>query len=124
LLVRSGVVRICQNDSTCVELNPEYKVNPKLRKVSLKPLKRGSLQAPTATEVNTRRMHVIHAAIVRVMKATQECTHQQLVAALLAQVNAKFKPEVALIKQAVETLIMEGYIRRLDDDFARYAFVV
>eukprot|EP00759_Apiculatamorpha_spiralis_P051314 PhF_6_TR517/c0_g1_i3/m.304/K03347/CUL1, CDC53; cullin 1 len=119
VLKRSGIVVVVD---VVVSLNPEYKPPPKLRRVSLRPVRRGVLAAPTVQEVNDRRTFVLRAAIVRILKSVRVCSHQELVVQILTQVQAKFKPELPLIKRAIERLIEEDYMERLEENSAMYKY--
>ena len=48
----------------------------------------------------------------------KELSHQQLVVETLSQLSSQFRPDVAMIKQRVESLIEREYLERIEDTAA------
>lgn len=65
----------------------------------------------------------IDAAIVRIMKARKRLEHQQLVAEVFKQLQARFHPEAIEIKRRIENLIEREYLERDQDDKRVYQYV-
>jgi cullin 3 len=63
---------------------------------------------------NDSRGFSIEAAIVRIMKQRKELGHQQLVAETVTQLASQFKPDIAMIKSRIESLIEREYLERID----------
>jgi len=64
---------------------------------------------------NDSRGFVIEAAIVRIMKQRQIMGHTQLITETLAQLSGQFRPDVAMTKKKIESLIEREYLERDDD---------
>ena len=62
------------------------------------------------------RKHALDAAIVRVMKAKKELNYEQLKTATIEAVRKHFVPEVGMIKQRIQGLVEQEYLRRDEDD--------
>ncbi|KAM3467387.1 Cullin-3 [Beauveria bassiana D1-5] len=77
-----------------------------------------SERTTTEEKNNETRAHIIDAAIVRIMKSRKELSHTLLVSEVLAQLAARFKPEVPFIKRRIEDLIGREYLERPDDEDA------
>ncbi|KAE8835863.1 hypothetical protein HRS9139_03961 [Pyrenophora teres f. teres] len=61
------------------------------------------------------RCFCIEAAIVRIMKQRKELSHQQLMSETITQLVGQFKPEVAMVKKRIESLLEREYIERIED---------
>lgn len=45
----------------------------------------------------------------------KELTHQKLIAEVIAQLTARFMPDVTMVKKRVESLIEREYLERIED---------
>lgn len=68
------------------------------------------------------RTIAIEAAIVRIMKARKELSHQQLISEVLSQL-AFFKPNPKVIKQRIEHLIEREYLERDQQQASVYRYL-
>ncbi|KAF2670876.1 Cullin-domain-containing protein [Microthyrium microscopicum] len=68
------------------------------------------------------RSFMCEAAIVRIMKQRKRLSHQQLLSETLAQLT-HFKPDVAMIKARIETLIEREYLQRDERDSTMYEYL-
>ncbi|KAI1609945.1 Cullin 3 [Exophiala viscosa] len=69
----------------------------------------------TQKKTDDERGHVIEAAIVRIMKSRKNLSHSQLMTETLAQLSARFQPDVNMIKKKIEGLIDREYLERGPD---------
>ncbi|CAL1696829.1 unnamed protein product [Somion occarium] len=70
----------------------------------------------TQSLIETDRKHVLDAAIVRVMKAKKELHNEQLKTGIIDAVKSHFVPSVQLIKERIDAMVEEEYIKRRHDD--------
>ncbi|OBZ79494.1 Cullin-4 [Grifola frondosa] len=77
----------------------------------------------TQTSIEGDRKHALDAAIVRVMKAKKELSYEQLKAATIDAVKNHFVPDVSTIKQRIQGLVEQEYLRRDEDDMNKYIYV-
>lgn len=77
----------------------------------------------TQTSIEGDRKHALDAAIVRVMKARKELHYEQLKAATIDAVKNHFVPEVSSIKQRIQGLVEQEYLRRDENDMNLYIYV-
>ncbi len=68
------------------------------------------------------RQNIIDAVIVRIMKARKTEKHIQLMEDCIKQVTI-FLPQPAMIKQRIESLIEREYLKRDDQDRAKYIYL-
>jgi cullin-4 len=73
--------------------------------------------------VESDRKYYLDAAIVRIMKARKELSYEQLKMATIAAVKSHFVPEVTSIKERVQVLVEQDYLKRDEDDMAKYIYV-
>lgn len=106
-----------------ISLNLNYN-NKKMRLNINIPLKKEAAKEDKKTlkTVVEDRKYVIQAAIVRIMKARKELSHQLLVAQVLAQIE-RFKPTVQGIKNCITDLIEREYIRRKENSKDIYEYL-
>jgi cullin 1 len=69
------------------------------------------------------RKHAIEAAVVRIMKARREMTHQKLMLETIKQLMPHFKPDPKFIKKRVEDLIQREYLERDENQPGTYKYV-
>ncbi|KZT09051.1 Cullin-4B [Laetiporus sulphureus 93-53] len=77
----------------------------------------------TQTSIEGDRKHALDAAIVRVMKARKELHYEQLKAETIIAVKSHFSPEVSVIKQRIQGLVEQEYLRRDEKDMNLYIYV-
>ncbi|PBK66061.1 Cullin-domain-containing protein, partial [Armillaria solidipes] len=105
----------------------QYDLNPDFRSKKI----RINLNRPIKTEekgevlknVNEDRKYVIQTTIVRVMKARQSMTNQQLIQEVISQLSQRFTPNVADVKKAIGILLEKEYIERVQGTKDSFAYV-
>ncbi|KAI1266879.1 Cullin-domain-containing protein [Xylariaceae sp. FL1019] len=60
------------------------------------------------------RKHIADSVIVRIMKQRKELSHTQLVTEVIQVLSGRFKPDMALIKGQIESLITREYLERAE----------
>lgn len=73
-------------------------------------------------EVDEQRRLVTEACVVRIMKARKTLLHTTLTSEVLNQLQL-FRPEGAMIKKVIESLIERDYLRRDPDNMSQYVYV-
>ncbi|KAI0809184.1 Cullin [Irpex lacteus] len=77
----------------------------------------------TQSLVEGDRKYALDAAIVRIMKGKQQMQYEQLKTATVDAVKHHFKPDIPMIKQRVDNLVEQDYLRRDEDDFSLLIYV-
>lgn len=77
----------------------------------------------TELSIEGDRKHYLDAAIVRIMKAKKTVAHQKLITETIDSVKSHFAPEVRTIKERIEQLIEQEYMRRDDEQDNVYVYV-
>lgn len=77
----------------------------------------------TQTAVEGDRKHYLDAAIVRIMKARKQLTYEQIKTETIEAVRRHFVPDVLSIKQRIDGLVEQEYLRRDDDDRNKFFYV-
>jgi len=104
-------------------LNGKY-TNP-LRKVTIPLLRAVDTEENSEEENKTielQRRHQMDAAIVRIMKTRKQMRHNLLVAEVISQLSARFKPRPNDIKKRVEALIEQEYMERDPAERGQYNY--
>ncbi|KAG1814325.1 Cullin family-domain-containing protein [Suillus subaureus] len=112
------------NDDDVFYFNPEF--TDARAKVHI-----NSIQAKETAEENQRtqshiegdRKHYLDAAIVRIMKAKKELSHEQLKNETIDAVKSHFVPEVSVIKLRIDGLVEQEYLRRDEEDRNLYIYI-
>ena len=50
-----------------------------------------------------------------VTRQRKELNHQKLIAEVIQQLTARFKPDINMVKKRIESLIEREYLERIDD---------
>ncbi|KAG7447738.1 Cullin-domain-containing protein [Guyanagaster necrorhizus] len=122
LLVKAKILVNEKKDQ--YDLNPGFK-SKKIR-VNLNQRIKAEVKAESSDvlkAVDEDRKYVIRAAIVRIMKANRTMKNQALIQEVISQVSQRFVPKIPDIKKAVETLLEQEYIERVDGQRDRFAYV-
>ncbi|KAI0033636.1 Cullin [Vararia minispora EC-137] len=90
-----------------------------------------SIQAKETPEESKRtqqaiegdRKHLLDAAIVRIMKAKKQLTYEEIKTQTIEAVRKHFAPDIASIKQRIDSLVEGEYLRRDDDDRTLFYYV-
>jgi len=77
----------------------------------------------TKAKVEDDRRYEIEAAAVRIMKARQKLSHNNLHVEIIDTVKQRFKPSVKAIKTAIEHLLDKEYLKRSADNAQTYEYV-
>ncbi|KAH8101424.1 Cullin-domain-containing protein [Cristinia sonorae] len=77
----------------------------------------------TQTLIESDRKHVLDAAIVRVMKAKKELHNEQLKTATIEAVKNHFVPNVNMIKERIDELVEQEYLKRHETDMNVFVYV-
>ncbi|KAH3666136.1 hypothetical protein OGAPHI_004325 [Ogataea philodendri] len=72
-------------------------------------------RSETMDAINKSRILETEAAVVRIMKARRQSSHQELVNEVIRQLINRFKPQPSFIKQRIEELIEKEYLARSED---------
>jgi len=113
--------QIGENDTFSIKI-----VNHKKRKIAFPAgSAKAQIQENTTDKKNViaARKFEIDAAMVRVMKARNVCTWNDMQVQVVEQVKARFMPQTKMMKERLESLIERGFIERDTDDSARLKYI-
>jgi len=122
LLKRPGGPDVNEGDSFSYNAafeDPNYKV--KIQSFQEKETPQEAKQAEKGIEGDRR--HYLDAAIVRIMKAKRQVGYEDLKTLVIDAVKTHFIPTVEDIKNRIESLIEQEYMRRDDDDRKKFVYV-
>lgn len=95
------------------EVNPEYTTAKMKVSIPLLVMQTDEGQVQEVHDnVQQDRKLAIEACVVRVMKARNHLTHQQLVMEVSQSLSSLFKPDARVIKKRIEDLIQRDYLER------------
>ncbi|CAL9074423.1 unnamed protein product [Musa textilis] len=99
-----------------------FKFTDKMRRIKV-PLPPVDENKKMIEHVNKDRRYAVDANIVRIMKSRKALGHQQLVLECIQQLSRMFKPDVNLIKQRIEDLIIREFLQRDEEDPNVYKYM-
>ncbi|KAH9963578.1 Cullin-4B [Russula dissimulans] len=77
----------------------------------------------TQSAVEGDRKHYLDAAVVRIMKARKQLTYEQIKFETIEAVRRHFVPDVTSIKQRIDGLVEQEYLRRDEEDRNLFFYV-
>lgn len=107
-----------------ISVNEAYKSKKKKMNIS-QPIKQ---ETKTESDLTVKRVEedrglATQAAIVRIMKMRQRLNHNNLITAVVEQLQARFTAKVPLIKKQIEILVEKEYIARVDGERDMYEYL-
>ncbi|KAL5512777.1 hypothetical protein ACEPAG_3043 [Sanghuangporus baumii] len=106
------------------DLNPNYK-SKKIR-VNLNQrikLAEKAESIEVLKNVDEDRKLALQATIVRIMKARKTMKNQEVIQEVISHVSAWFTPNIPDIKKAIDALLEQEYLKRVDDAHDIFAYV-
>ncbi|KAF8456747.1 SCF ubiquitin ligase subunit CulC [Kalaharituber pfeilii] len=77
----------------------------------------------TGDKVDETRAHQIEAAIVRIMKQRKLAVHGDLILEVINLLSNRFKPDPAMIKKRIESLMEREYLERVEGERQTYRYL-
>ncbi|KAL5482829.1 CDC53_2 [Sanghuangporus weigelae] len=74
-------------------------------------------------DVDEDRKLALQATIVRIMKARKTMKNQELIQEVISHVSARFTPNIPDIKKAIDAILEQEYMNRVDDAHDIFAYV-
>eukprot|EP00298_Acanthocystis_sp_HF-20_P017095 c21665_g2_i1.p1 GENE.c21665_g2_i1~~c21665_g2_i1.p1 ORF type:complete len:263 (-),score=90.65 c21665_g2_i1:22-810(-) len=107
------------------QINHEFShKTPKVKVVHVSSGKEAEVQKKqTKEKADEDRKYEIEAAIIRVMKDRKVLSYNNLMAEVTKQLQKRFQPSVALIKQRIEGLLEREFISRSVTDMQEFRYV-
>jgi cullin-4 len=116
------VMRKAISDSDVFIFNSNFFNNQRrIRITNIQMKETAEERSKTQEAVTLDRLHLIDAAIVRIMKARKTLDHASLVGEVMKQL--KFPTFSTDIKKRIETLIEREYLERTEGDSSRYNYL-
>ena len=110
------------SDTDLFEFNSSFQSNQRRIRITNIQLKETSAdRKKTHESVILDRLHLIDAAIVRIMKARKTLEHRELVGEVMTQL--KFPANGVDIKKRIESLIEREYLERVEGQASRYNYL-
>ncbi|CAM6081663.1 unnamed protein product [Calypogeia fissa] len=101
-------------------INTEFSAKMKRVKMSLPTVEE---KKKVTQEVDKDRRYAIEASIIRIMKSLKVLPYQQLLNNCIGQLEAKFKPDLKVMKRIVEDLISREFLERDTQDATIFRYV-
>merc|ERR1711959_634954 len=112
ILLKSGDAKEITPDDI-FEVNKDYTTSKNRVSIPLLVMQTDEKQVAEVHEnVQQDRKLAIEAGIVRIMKARNHLSHQQLVLEVSSSLSSLFKPDGRVIKKRIEDLISRDYLER------------
>lgn len=102
------------SESTMIEVNDEFKHKLVRIKIPTPRITEEEVKK-TIVNVNSDRIWVLDATIVRIMKTRKTMQLQQLIKEIITQLMDRFHPDLKQIKKRIESLIEREYLKRSDN---------
>eukprot|EP00979_Chaetoceros_neogracilis_P012101 scaffold3111_cov263-Chaetoceros_neogracile.AAC.8 len=115
-------VRKAVSDSDLFQFNSNFTSNQRrIRITNIQMKETPNDRRKTHESVILDRLHLIDAAIVRIMKARKTLQHRDLVGEVMNQL--KFPAKGLDVKKRIESLIEREYLERVEGDSSRYNYL-
>ncbi|CAM6083869.1 unnamed protein product [Calypogeia fissa] len=102
-------------------INTEFSAKMKRVKMSLPAVE--EKKKVVTQEVDKDRRYAIEASIIRIMKSLKVLPYQQLLNNCIEQLEAKFKPDLKVMKRIIEDLISREFLERDTEDATIFKYV-